>query len=76
MLWTTADVTTFGLFLLGEGDFPGEGSVDEGDGDGEEEGGGGVEEVRGAGGDGEEVGGQGGSTEYFPPKRLFFLMSS
>ena len=50
--------------------------MDEGDGDGEEEGGGGVEEVRGAGGDGEEVGGQGGSTEYFPPKRLFFLMSS
>ena len=36
LLWTTADVTTFGLFLLGEGDFPGEGSVDEGDGDGEE----------------------------------------
>ena len=57
---------------MGEGDFPGEGSVDEGDGDGEEEGGGGVEEIRGAGGDGEEVGGQGGSAEYFPPKRLFF----
>ena len=36
------------------------------------------EEVGGGGGDwdGEEVEGQEGGVEYFPPIRLFFLMSS
>ena len=58
----------FGLFLLGEGEFLGEESAEEGAGDGEE--------VGGGGGDGEGVEGQEGGVEYFPPIRLFFLMSS
>ena len=68
----------FGLFLLGEGEFLGEESAEEGAGDGEEVGGGGEdgEEVGGGGGDGEGVEGQEGGVEYFPPIRLFFLMSS
>ena len=60
--WTTVVVTTFGLFLFGEGDFKflGVGSAEVG------------------GGDGEEVEGRGheGGAEYLPPRRLFFLISS
>ena len=71
--WTTFDVTTFGLFLFGEGDFE---VLGVGSSDGEEVGAGDGEEI--GAGDGEEVGdgGQEGGTEYLPPKRLFFLMSS
>ena len=62
LMGRSCEVTTFGLFLFGEGDFKflGVGSAEVG------------------GGDGEEVEGRGheGGAEYLPPRRLFFLISS